>query len=572
MPVQKYSKDQIDAILAAAREGLTPKQVEARVGVSWMTCRYYMKKAGLHEDKKPVVDEVKKAEILRRADAGEKWTDIAKTLDLDRGLVRFHLMAAGLFQKVGPARKYTSEQKADVLVLRHAGKTVSEIEKATGVDEGSVRLHLGTEGVRLTPEQRSAVLRTTVTPAKAVEIQDLRRIGKTREAISEETGVPIPALKTHLLRTDDVLPIEVRTANSQGGKKAFYEKYEHETFGGIVRSRHGRLIGNYAGSAGKVEVECEDGHSFFTQPYRVVQGQWCPSCACISSRGEREIFAFVSALCPDTEARNRTILGGKEFDVFVPSVRFGIEYDGLYWHSEKAPGFKRNASRDKARLARLAGVKYLAVFEDEWRDRRPLLEAMIRLRLGKFEGEKLNARQLELVRLPKNDDHVLFFERSHLAGHTMARYAYGLSWRGKLVSVASVRTDRNGDAELARFATDPDCLVRGGAQRLLSAIRAEETGPLVSYSDNRLSTGDVYQKAGFVEETLSDAPNYYYTDFKTRIGRYRCRRNNDPAILSMFPTEEAQAHGGVFSEKIFGDRRPLYRIEDAGHRRWVLRP
>lgn len=34
------------------------------------------------------------------------------------------------------------------------------------------------------------------------------------------------------------------------------------------------------------------------------------------------------------ENNNVSILGGKEIDIFIPSKNIGIEYDGLYWHSE----------------------------------------------------------------------------------------------------------------------------------------------------------------------------------------------------------------------------------------------
>lgn len=74
---------------------------------------------------------------------------------------------------------------------------------------------------------------------------------------------------------------------------------------------------------------------------------------------------------------------------------------------------------------------------------------------------------------------------------------------------------------------------------------------------------------GFKEIERPDKPSYYYTDGFHRIWRFRCKRNNDPEILERHPTEKAQALAGVFSQKLFGDDRALFRIEDYGHKKWI---
>src|SRR4051812_35697518 len=122
--MQRYTKEQIEAILAAAGEGLTPKEVETRTGVSWMVCRYHMKKAGLHQDRAPVVDDAMKAEIIRRGQAGEPAQDIAKSMGLNRTLVVHHLKGTGAYVAKGPFRKYTDRQKEAVFCLKENGRSV----------------------------------------------------------------------------------------------------------------------------------------------------------------------------------------------------------------------------------------------------------------------------------------------------------------------------------------------------------------------------------------------------------------------------------------------------------------
>jgi hypothetical protein len=198
---------------------------------------------------------------------------------------------------------------------------------------------------------------------------------------------------------------------------------------------------------------------------------------------------------------------------------------------------------------------------------------MVRHRLGIF-GTKLRASKLELKRLSKNSQFKAFFDRNHLDGHTNAKYAYGLFYSGELVSCVSVRTNHQSETEIARFATDYDFHVHGGGGRLIKALLAE-VGSIITFSNNRLSSGDVYQKLG-AELLQENGPSYWYTDGIERIWRYRCKRLNSPAILAKYPevphTEKDQALGGVFSMEVlgFGDRRPLYKITDCGHRKWRL--
>lgn len=346
---------------------------------------------------------------------------------------------------------------------------------------------------------------------------------------------------------------------------------------GLADGKGGTLISPASNVMDKALWSCQQGHRFTMRVNNVQQGQWCPTCSAgnHASKGQLEVLEYTKSLVSDVNSSERSVIPPLELDIYVPSCKVAMEYNGLLWHSSyvEKVGDKRynkykHVSKYKACIS--AGVSLFAIFEDEWVHKTDLIRAMIRWRLGGFVGTKLNARDLELRRLDVNKQFEMFFERNHLDGHTNASYAYGLFQDGRLVMCASVRRNFAGEMELARLATDYDYSVRGGAARLISAIRKSVAGPLVSYSNNRLSHGGMYEALGFTK--VSDQrPSYWYTDGRTeRIWRFQCKRNNDPSVISQFPTEKAQALGGVFSEKAFGDRRPLYQIHDYGHIKWRL--
>jgi transposase len=297
------------------------------------------------------------------------------------------------------------------------------------------------------------------------------------------------------------------------------------------------------------------------------------------SSGQLEIFQYIqSILSGEIFFNDRTALGGVELDIYISSKKFGIEYNGLYWHSTAIERYntdgkirwKSGSHTRKKQLCAQKGISLLAIYEDEWLDtkKQELVKKMIKYRLGIKDAKTLNIRDLRLERLCQNNQFSDFFNKFHLDGHVSASFAYGFFLEDKLVFCASFRTSRDGMLEIARLASDYDYSVPGALGKILKLIDV----PLMTYSNNRLSDGNIYKQNGFVDDTRTTNPSYWYTDFETRIWRFKCKRINNPEILAQYPTEKEQALGGVFSQKIFGDDRPLYRIEDYGHRRWIWYP
>lgn len=79
------------------------------------------------------------------------------------------------------------------------------------------------------------------------------------------------------------------------------------------------------------------GHEWDTKLYsRVRQNSGCPKCAkrYSTSFPEQVIFYYSKLYFPDSENGNRTILNGKELDIYIPSKNIAIEYDGANWHKD----------------------------------------------------------------------------------------------------------------------------------------------------------------------------------------------------------------------------------------------
>jgi hypothetical protein len=339
----------------------------------------------------------------------------------------------------------------------------------------------------------------------------------------------------------------------------------------LVQEKGGTVLGQYSNSRDRVEVQCEQGHRFMCSPSDLKSsGSWCPNCIQSVSRPQLEIVEYIKSLCGyEVRVSDRTIINPKEIDIYVPEIGFGVEYNGLYWHCSAMDHYKEKSSFEKWDACRQKGVKLITVFQDEWTNKKELVKNLIAIKMGVAKVEKVAARKAVVDLVPPKDEVARFFESNHMSGNTKYSTAIALRHNGEIVCCASFRKNFNSEFEMARFATKAGLVVQGGLSKILSKI-PENISRVVSYSDNRFSDGDVYRKCGFQNITRPGATNsYYYTDGNVRIWRFKCRRINEPEILEQFPTEESQALGGVFAERILGVNKPLYRVDDAGHQKWV---
>ena len=109
----------------------------------------------------------------------------------------------------------------------------------------------------------------------------------------------------------------------------------------------------------------------------------CPECAkqLSTSRGEKEVFQFIrDNYSGDILENDRNVLNGKEIDIYLPSLKVGIEYHGIYWHLETVHG--RKYHYDKWKLAHDAGIRLIQMYDIEWKEKRTILESKILNLLG----------------------------------------------------------------------------------------------------------------------------------------------------------------------------------------------
>ena len=111
------------------------------------------------------------------------------------------------------------------------------------------------------------------------------------------------------------------------------------------------------GSNTKVWFKCKKGHTWQTSiEHRCGKRKTgCPKCTNQTSKGEIRVYTELKKLFPGVINRYKDI---KELDIFIPSLKVGIEYDGNRWHSDI------NTDKQKNKLFAKKGIAIIRLRED----------------------------------------------------------------------------------------------------------------------------------------------------------------------------------------------------------------
>ena len=82
------------------------------------------------------------------------------------------------------------------------------------------------------------------------------------------------------------------------------------------------------------------------------------------SKPEQELYDFMKTLCKDAIHKNRQIIKPYELDIYIPSLKLAIEYNGTYWHSLEK-GLSKNYHLDKSIICKNKNIRLIHIYEFE---------------------------------------------------------------------------------------------------------------------------------------------------------------------------------------------------------------
>ena len=350
-------------------------------------------------------------------------------------------------------------------------------------------------------------------------------------------------------------------SKEQGCYECLDKVFNTETFIKKAKDIHNYdySLVNYVDSNSKIKILCSE-HGVFEQiPNSHLQGSGCPSCGHINSKKEKEVVSFVKSLNVDVIENNRTIVSPLELDIYIPSHKLAIEFDGLYWHNEVNK--PNNYHLNKTVGCEKQGIQLIHIFEDEWLCKKDIVKSRIINILG-LNKHRIYARKCVIKEVSPSES-TIFLDINHLQGATAGSIKLGLYHDNELVSLMTFGSRpmfSSSECELIRFCNKLDTSVIGGADKLLKYfIKTYQPKEITSYADRRWSQGGLYEKLGF-EFIHNSTPNYYYLINKQRHTKFGFRKH----ILVREGFDPAKSEHEIMLE------RGIYRIYDCGVKKYQL--
>jgi very-short-patch-repair endonuclease len=315
-----------------------------------------------------------------------------------------------------------------------------------------------------------------------------------------------------------------------------------------------------------ITLYCNNGHKFTQKANNHLNGTGCPKCNRFNVK-ESKLLEFIQNNTQTLiKTSDRKILKGMELDIYLPELKLGFEFNGLYWHSEI---FKdRKYHLKKTEICNNQGIELLHIWEDDWMYKQEIIKSIILNRLEKTPN-KIFARKCQVRFIEDNKIVRDFLNKNHIQGFVGSKIKLGLYHNNELVSLMTFgnlrkslgQTSRERIYELLRFCNKLNTSVVGGASKLFRYfIDNFIVDEIISYSDYSRSKGNMYQKIGFNLEHKSD-PNYYYVIDGVRKHRFGFRK--DKLVNEGYDINKTETQ--IMSE------RGYYKIFDCGMQKWVYK-
>lgn len=264
---------------------------------------------------------------------------------------------------------------------------------------------------------------------------------------------------------------------------------------------------------------------------------------------------------------DRTVLIGKELDIYLPELSLAIELNGLYYHSEITGKKNKSYHLTKTKQCSRLGITLLHILDIEWSHKKEIIKSILLNivkpnMITKFHARKCTIREITAAAASK------FLNENHIQGSDTSSIRIGLFYNDELVSLLTFGKNRFNKEitwEMYRFCNKINSRVHGGLGKLYKYfIVTYNPDSILTFSDRRYFTGNAYDKIGF-KLTNTTSPNYHYfriNDHTTVFSsRNRFQKHKLSTLLERFDPHLTEWQNMQLNG--------YDRIWDCGNTKWV---
>jgi hypothetical protein len=273
-----------------------------------------------------------------------------------------------------------------------------------------------------------------------------------------------------------------------------------------------------------------------------------------TSKASKNVYNILKTYLPKLKFSVRGILVRKELDIYDPMSKVAIEYNGILWHSSKFKNGRMQKDFEKYNQLKELGIKYIGIFSDEWIHHKDIFLNLILNACGSFKNSK-RIYNFEIKEVSQEEFQEVHDKFHYLSGRKVYATKYLLAYyRDQVIGGWSFKKSLNGILDWNRAFWDHNFKAWNPHSKALTWAKENipDVVSIVTFSDNRLFDGSMYQKLGFgkVKEL---PPDYEYTDSFKRVHKFNFR-----------------VKAGM-DEELEAQKKGFYRIYDCGKTKWELK-
>jgi len=333
---------------------------------------------------------------------------------------------------------------------------------------------------------------------------------------------------------------------------------------------------HYGNEKTLLKYQCKKCNNIYEKCWNDIQSWWsCRVCNpnISTSSYENTISEFLTSNNIQHYRRHRFLSKeGKiiEVDFLIPEKKLAVEFDGLYWHSNKHQ-LNDNYHLQKTEICSEQGIRLIHIFEDELVEKKQIVFSRLSYYLGLIKN-RISARDCKIITLESSIKDK-FLKENHIQSNDISSINLGLIYDNDIVSVMTFSRGniskgskpKEGIWELSRFCSKINYIVVGGVTKLFSYFIKNYPWQIIfTYSDRRWNTGKVYETLGFKLDSII-RPNYWYIDLRKSLKRYhRFKfRKSELKIFSNYRDD--------LTEKQIMELEGYFWIYDCGNLKYIMK-
>ena len=193
----------------------------------------------------------------------------------------------------------------------------------------------------------------------------------------------------------------------------------------------------------------------------------------------------------------------------------------------------------------------IQIYSDEWETKQSIIKAQIQEILSPTRKKRIKPTYEIFDKIPS--DARAFLDQYHYLGAASGCLTVTAKYKGQIVGVWVFMKREEGTVLWHRACWDHQYKAWNPHEKALNLsipkLKAMGFKRIITFSDNRFHTGNLYEKLGFdFEEEIK--PNFSYTNGSRRVSKYAMR-----------------VKAGI-NEKSAAEAKGWYRIWDSGKRRY----